>query len=84
MEKPKYSMTKPNSHIIFPQIQPFKDNNRKKLIQGQKPGPRKKQESNPSTKLKEDSHKNRTPTLTRKIIGSSNYFSLISMDSTPQ
>ena len=27
MEKPKYSTTKPNSHIIFPRIQPFKDNN---------------------------------------------------------
>ena len=24
MEKPKYSTRKPNSHIIFPQIQPFK------------------------------------------------------------
>jgi hypothetical protein len=24
MEKPKYSMTKPNSRNIFPQIQPFK------------------------------------------------------------
>jgi hypothetical protein len=24
MEKPKYSTTKPNSHIIFPRIQPFK------------------------------------------------------------
>jgi hypothetical protein len=40
----------------------------------------KKQESNPSTNLKEDSHKNRIRTLTTKIIGSNNYFSLISMD----
>jgi hypothetical protein len=30
MEKPKYSMTKPNSHIIFPESSPSKDNNRKK------------------------------------------------------
>jgi hypothetical protein len=39
--------------------------------------PQKKQESNSSTNLKEDSHKNRMPTLTTKIIGRSNYFSLI-------
>jgi hypothetical protein len=37
--------------------------------------PYKKQESNPSTNLKEDSHKNRVPTLTTKIRGSNNYFS---------
>jgi hypothetical protein len=36
-----------------------------------------KQEGNPSTNLKEDSHKNKTPTLTTKITGSNNYFSLI-------
>ena len=42
--------------------------------------PRKKQESNPSTNQKEDSHKNRMPTLTTKIIGSNNYFSLISLN----
>jgi hypothetical protein len=30
MEKPKYSTTEPNSHIIFPQSRPSKDNNRKK------------------------------------------------------
>jgi hypothetical protein len=30
MEKQKYSTTEPNSHIIFPQISPSKDNNRKK------------------------------------------------------
>jgi exonuclease III len=38
----------------------------------------KAKKSNPSTKLKEDSHKNRIPTLTTKITGSNNYFSLIS------
>ena len=46
-----------------------------------------KQESYPTTNQKEDSHKNRMPTLTTKIIGSNNYFSLIyliSMDSIPQ
>ena len=42
--------------------------------------PQEKQESNPSTNLKEDSHKNRMPTLTTKIIGSNNYFSLISLN----
>jgi hypothetical protein len=40
----------------------------------------KKQEGNPSTNLKEDIHKNRMPTLTTKIIGSNNYFSLISLN----
>ena len=42
--------------------------------------PNKKQESNPSTNLKEDSHKNRVPTLTTKKTGSNNYFSLISLN----
>ena len=40
----------------------------------------KKQEGNPSTNLKEDSHKNRMPTLTTKIKGNNNYFSLISLN----
>jgi hypothetical protein len=53
--------------------------NKKKTIQGRKPCP-KKQESNPSTNLKEDNHKIRMPTLTTKIIGSNNYFSLISLN----
>jgi exonuclease III len=38
------------------------------------------QEINPSTNQKEDSYKNRMPTLTTKIIGSNNYFSLISLN----
>ena len=42
--------------------------------------PYKKQESNPSTNLKEDSHKNRISTLTTKITGSNNYFFLISLN----
>jgi exonuclease III len=42
--------------------------------------PYKKQKSNPLTKLKEDSHKNRFPTLTAKMTGSNNYFSLISLN----
>ena len=33
-----------------------------------------------SRNLKEDSHKNRNTTLTTKIIGNSNYFSLISLN----
>jgi hypothetical protein len=40
----------------------------------------KKQESNPSTNLKRDIHKNRIPALTIKITGSNNYFSLISLN----
>jgi hypothetical protein len=36
--------------------------------------------SNPSTNQKEDSHKNRMPTLATKIIGSNNYFSLIPLN----
>jgi hypothetical protein len=42
--------------------------------------PYKKQQSNPSTNLKEDSHKNRIPSLTTKITGSNNYFSLVSLN----
>ena len=42
--------------------------------------PHKKQESNPSTNLKEDIHKNRIPTLTIKITGNNNYFSVISLN----
>ena len=42
--------------------------------------PQKKQECNPSTNQKEDSHKNRMPTLTTKIKGSNNYFFLISLN----
>jgi hypothetical protein len=38
------------------------------------------QESNPSPNLKEDSHKNKIPTLTTKITASNNYFSLISLN----
>ena len=35
-----------------------------------------KAEGNPSTNLKEDSHKNRMTTLTTKIIGSNNYIDI--------
>jgi hypothetical protein len=43
---------------------------------------KKKQESNLSTNLKEDSHINRILTLTTKITGSNNDFSLISLNIT--
>ena len=36
--------------------------------------------NNPSTNLKEDSHRNRKKILTTKIIGSNNYFYLISLN----
>jgi exonuclease III len=39
-----------------------------------------KQERNPSTNQKEDSHKKRMPILTTKIIGSKNYVSLIPLN----
>jgi hypothetical protein len=44
MEKPKYSMAKPNSHIILLKSSPSKENNRgkKKTLQGWKPCPRKR------------------------------------------
>jgi hypothetical protein len=80
MEKPKYSMTKPNSHNIFHESSPSKDNKGKTPTQGGKLLPRKKQESNPSTNLKEDSHKNRIPFITTKTTGSNNYFFLISLN----
>jgi hypothetical protein len=51
-----------------------------KKKKGQTSRPRKKQESNPSTNLKYDSPKNRMPTLTTKILGSNNCFSLISLN----
>jgi hypothetical protein len=38
------------------------------------------QEPNLSTSLKENSHMNRIPTLTTKITGRNNYFSLISLN----
>jgi hypothetical protein len=63
-----------------PALQRIIKEKKKKTIQGQKPCPRKKQEGNPSTNLKEGSHKNRMPTLTTKIKGSNNYFSLISLN----
>jgi hypothetical protein len=37
-------------------------------------------ECNPSPNLKEDSKKNRMPTLTTKVIGSNNYFPLVSLN----
>jgi redox-sensitive bicupin YhaK (pirin superfamily) len=80
MEKPKYSMTNQIYTLSFHESSPSKDNNRKEAIQGWKSCPRKKQQSNPSTNQKEDSHKNRMPTLTTKIKGSNNYFSLISLN----
>jgi hypothetical protein len=40
----------------------------------------KKQESNPSTNLKEDNHMIKLPTLTTKITGSNNDFSLITLN----
>ena len=42
--------------------------------------PQKKQESNPSPNLIEDSHKKRILTLTSIITGSNNYFSVISLN----
>ena len=62
--------------ISFHKSSPSKDNKGKTPKQGGKLLPRKKQESNPSTNLKEDSHKNRILTLTTKLTGTNNYFSL--------
>jgi hypothetical protein len=42
--------------------------------------PQKKQESSLTRNLKEDSYDNRIPTLTTKITGSKNYFSLMSLN----
>jgi hypothetical protein len=86
MKKPKYSLTKQNSHNIFPPSSPSKDNDGKTPIQRWKLYPRKSKKVI-LNKHKEDIHKNRIPTLTTKITGSNNYFSLISltsMDSIPQ
>jgi hypothetical protein len=57
MEKPKYSMRKPNSHIIFPRI-PSKDNNRK----------RKKKQNNKKTTTKKKQYKDRNHALEKARI----------------
>jgi hypothetical protein len=46
MEKPKYSMIKPNSYNIFPRIQPFKGQYREKTNTITETIPYKKQENN--------------------------------------
>jgi hypothetical protein len=73
-------MTKPNLYNIFPQISPTKDNTWKTPTQGGQLHPRKKQESNLSTNLKEDSHINIIPPLTTKITRSNNHCSIISLN----
>ena len=65
--------------LTFRESNPSKYKNRKKNTRTETT-PYKKQESNPSTNQKEDIHKNRMQTLTTKIIGSNNYFSLISLN----
>jgi hypothetical protein len=42
MEKPRYSMTKPNSYNTFPETSPSKGNKRKTPTQGRKLYPRKR------------------------------------------
>ena len=66
--------------ISFHKSIPSKDNKGKTPKQGGKLLPRKKQESNPSTNLKEDSHKNRIPFITTKTTGRKNYFFLITLN----
>jgi hypothetical protein len=74
-------------HILsFHESSPSKDNNthththtHTHKIQGQKPRLRKSKKVILQN-LKEDSHKNRMPTLTTKIIGSNNHFFLISLN----
>jgi hypothetical protein len=66
--------------ISFHKSSPSKDNKGKTPTQGGEICPKKKQESNLSTNIKEDSHMNRIATLTTKISGSNNYFSLISLN----
>jgi hypothetical protein len=81
MEKPKYSMQNQIHTISFHESSPLKDNKRKTPTQGGNYAPpQKNQESNLSTNLTKDNHKNRNQTLTTKIAGSNNYFSLISLN----
>ena len=68
--------------LSFHKSSPSKDNNRKKNQYKDWNHALKKQERNPSTNQKEDSHKNIIPTLTTKTKGSNNYFSLISLNIT--
>ena len=80
MEKPRYSMTKPNLNLSFHTSSPIKNNKWKTLILGGKLYPRKKWESNHSTNPKQDNHTNIIPPLTIKIRGSNNHFSLVSLN----
>jgi hypothetical protein len=76
MEKPRYSMTKPNVYLSKnPALQRITDG---KHQHKEETTPWKKQESNLSTNPKEGSHKDTITTLTTKITGSNNHFSLIS------
>jgi hypothetical protein len=66
----QYHSTKPAVQRIIKEKHQHKDGNY--TLQ--------KAETNPSTNLKEDSHKNRISTLTTKMTGSNNNFSLISLN----
>jgi hypothetical protein len=65
-------------HTLF-----FQESSPSKIIMGKntrtETTTKKKHENYPSTNLKEHSRKNRMPTLSTKIIGRNNYFSLISL-----
>jgi hypothetical protein len=66
----QYLSTNPALQSIITEINQYKERNH--VLE--------KARKYPSTNLKEDSHKNRIPTLTTKITGSNNYFSLISLN----
>jgi hypothetical protein len=79
MEKPRYSITKPNLHNIFPQIQPYEGKKDGKLQHKERnynPPPPNNISKNP----KEDSRTNITSHLTTKITGSNNHYSLLSLN----
>jgi hypothetical protein len=80
MEKPMYSIKKQIHTISFDEFSPSKDNKGKTPTPRWKLHLRKSAKSILQKKLKEDSHKNRISSLTTKIIGSNNYFSLISLN----
>jgi hypothetical protein len=66
--------------ISFNESSPLKDNKGETPTQGRKLPPRKSKKVNNSTNLEGDSHMNKIPTLTTKITGSNNDFSLISLN----
>jgi hypothetical protein len=76
MEKPRYSVTKPNLHNIFPQIQHYKENANTRMESIPWGGGGGTRNNILSTNPKGDSQTNIK--ITSKITGSNNHYSSLS------